>query len=136
MLEASITDHALWLDRHSQAGDAMLHQVEQRLKRQFGATTDTTTTAQTAQAADTADAALREHVRAQDLAITLRLDKNEGALHAALSALDVGLREHTQEAVSATQQAVEDLAGRAHILDCAGPFGLFYGRAHQRRPLA
>ena len=42
-VEASITDHALWLDRHSQAGDAMMHQVEQRLKRQFDATTNTTT---------------------------------------------------------------------------------------------
>ena len=39
--EASITDHALWLDRHSQAGDAVMHQVKQRLKRRFGATTVT-----------------------------------------------------------------------------------------------
>ena len=52
-VKASSTDDALWLDRHSQAGDAMMHQVEQRLKRQFDATTNTTTTAQAAHAADT-----------------------------------------------------------------------------------
>ena len=32
-VEASITGHALWLDRHLQAGDSIMHQVEQRLKR-------------------------------------------------------------------------------------------------------
>ena len=31
MLEVSITDHALWLHRLSQAGDAMMHQVKQYL---------------------------------------------------------------------------------------------------------
>ncbi len=43
-VELTITDHALWLDRHSRAGDAILHQVEQRLKRQFDATVMTTAT--------------------------------------------------------------------------------------------
>ena len=57
-VEASITDHSLWLDRHSQAGDAIMHKVEQRLKRQFGATAQTTQD-------DTTGAALRAHVQAR-----------------------------------------------------------------------
>ena len=32
-VELTITDHALWLDRHSRAGDAIMHQVEMRLRR-------------------------------------------------------------------------------------------------------
>ena len=119
MVEASIADHALGLDRHSQAGDAMLHQVEQRLKRQFDATTNTIATAQAAQAVDTTGAALRPHVYAQDTEMTSRIDKAESALHAALSALDVGPRVHTQEAVGATQRAVEGLAERPHLLETA-----------------
>ena len=38
-VETATTDHALWLDRHSQAGDSIMHQVEQRLKRQFASST-------------------------------------------------------------------------------------------------
>ena len=71
-VELTITDHALWLDRHSQAGDAIMHQVEQRLKRQFDATV--TTTATTAQTADTTDEKLRAHLQAQDTGVTARLD--------------------------------------------------------------
>ena len=64
-VETAITDHALWLDRHSHAGDSIMHQVEQRLKRQFDATTQPPpTTTATAQAADTTDAQLRAHVQA------------------------------------------------------------------------
>ena len=33
MVEGAISDHALWLDRHTSAGDAIMHQVEMRLKR-------------------------------------------------------------------------------------------------------
>ena len=100
----------------------MMHQVEQRLERQFDVTTNTTTTAQLAQAADTADAALRAHVQAQDAAVTARLDKAEAALHAALSALDVGLRAHTQEAMEPTQRAVEGLEERTYLFETArGP---------------
>ena len=68
-----------------------MHQVEQRLKRQFDATTNTIATAQTAQG-DTTDAALRAHVQA----------------HA-----------HTQEAVEATQHVVEGFAERLHLLETA-----------------
>ena len=114
-VESSITDHALWLDRRSQAGDAIVHQVEQRLKRQFDATA---ATAQASQG-DTTDAALRAHVQAHDAAVTARLDKAEAALHASLSALDVGLKAHTQEAVEATQHAVEGLSERTHLLETA-----------------
>ena len=116
-VETAITDHALWLDRHSQAGDSIMHQVEQRLKRQFDAVT-TTTKAQ-AQPADTTDVQLRDHVQAQDAAVTARLDKAEAALQATLAALDGTLRAHTQDAVGATQAAVEALAAQVHLLETA-----------------
>ena len=38
MVEGTIADHALWLDRQTSVGDAIMHQVEMRLKRQFDAT--------------------------------------------------------------------------------------------------
>ena len=38
MVEGAITDHVLWLDRHASADDAIMHQVEMRLERQFDAT--------------------------------------------------------------------------------------------------
>ena len=115
-VEMTITDHALWLDRHSQAGDAIMHQVEMRLKRQSDATVTTTTKAQPA---DTTDEKPRAHVQAQDAAVTARLDQAEAALQATLSALDGTLRAHTQEAVGATQAAVEALAAQVHLLDTA-----------------
>ena len=97
-----------------------MHQVDQRLKRQFDATTQPPpTTTATAQAADTTDAQLRAHVQAQDATVTARLDKAEAALQATLAALDGTLRAHTQEAVGATQLAVEALAERVHLLDTA-----------------
>ena len=97
-VEMTITDHALWLDRHSHAGDSSMHQVEQRLKRQFDATTQPTpTTTATAQAADTTDAQLRAHVQPQDETVTARLDKAEAALQATLATLDGTLRAHTRK---------------------------------------
>ena len=57
-----------------------MHQVEQRLKRQF----DAVTTTAKAQPAETTDAQLRNHVQAQDAATTARLDKAEAALQATL----------------------------------------------------
>ena len=72
-MEASVADHALWLERHAQAGDSIMHQVEQR-HRQFDATTNTIATSQTVQG-DTTDAALREHVQAHDTAVTASLTK-------------------------------------------------------------
>ena len=118
-VETAITDHALWLDRHSHAGDSIMLQVEQRLKRQFDATTHPPTTTTTAQAAVTTDAQLPAHVQAQDATVTARLDKAEAALQATLATLDGTLRAHTQEAVGATQLAVEALAERVHLLDTA-----------------
>ena len=115
-VETAITDHAVWLERHSHAGDSIMHQVEQRLKHQFDATT---ATAQPAQTADTTDAELRAHVRARDTTVTGRLDKPEAALQATLSALDVSLRAHTQDAVEAIQLVVEALAERFHLLETA-----------------
>ena len=79
MVEGAITDHALWLDRHTSAGDGVMHQVEQRQ-------VDATPTA-TAQKADLTDAALRANVQSQDLAVSTWLDKSETALYAALSLL-------------------------------------------------
>ena len=51
--------------------------------------------------------------------MTARLDKAEAALQATLATLDGTLRAHTQEAVGATQLAVEALAERVHLLDTA-----------------
>ena len=73
-----------------------MHMVEQRLKRQFDATTQPTPTA-TAQTADTTDAQLRAHVQAQDASVTARLDKAEAALQATLATLDGSLRKHTHK---------------------------------------
>jgi hypothetical protein len=114
-VETAITDLALWLDRHSQAGDSIMHQVEQRPKRQF----DAVTTTATAQPADTTDAQLRNHVQAQDAAVTARLDKAEAALQATPAALDGTLRAHTQDAVGATQAAVEAFVAQVHLLETA-----------------
>ena len=73
---------------------------------------------QTAQG-DTTDAALRANVQAHDTAVTARLDKAEASLHDALSALDGGFRAYIEEAVEATQHAVEGLAERTHLLETA-----------------
>ena len=60
MVEGAIADYVLRLDRHISAGDAVMYQVEMRLKRQF----DAIPTAATAQTVDTTDVALRAHVQA------------------------------------------------------------------------
>ena len=111
MVEGAVADHVLWLDRHKSAGDAIMHQVKMRLKRQSNATPS----AATAQTADATDAALRAHVQAQYFAVTARLDKAEATLHGAVSALDVGFREHTQDAVGEMQRAVTALAERTTL---------------------
>ena len=94
-VETAVTDHALWLDRQMHAGDAIMHTVGQRLKRQFDVTTQPTLTA-TAQTADTTGAQLRAHVQAQDATVTARFDKAEAALQGTLAAFDETLRAHTQ----------------------------------------
>ena len=51
--------------------------------------------------------------------MTARLDKAEATLQATLATLDGTLRAHTQDAVGATQAAVETLAAQVHLLETA-----------------
>ena len=116
-----------------------MHQVEQRLKRQFNATVTTTAKAQSAH---TTDDQLRAHVQAQDAAVTARFDKAKAALQATLSALDGTLRAHTQEAGGATQAAVEALVAQVHLLDTVRgltantPASTASGRRRDQDPVA
>ena len=48
-----------------------------------------------------------------------RLDAAEASLRETIAALDVGLRAHAQEAVAATQLAVQELNGKMHLLQTA-----------------
>ena len=120
MVEGAVAVRASWLGGHMTAGDAIMHQVEMRLERQF----DATPTATMAQTVDATDAALRAHVQAQDLAAKARLDKAEAAIHRALSALVVGLREHTHFSAGETQLARSHGIDRAHPLTRDSPRSL------------
>ena len=122
-VESAITDHALWLDKHSRAGNAV-HTSLQALDRAVangatGGTTTTTTGAHgandpQASTADTADAQLRAHVQAQDVAMCARLDAAEQALRGSITSIDTDLPVHVQQAVAVTQQAVNDLGEKVY----------------------
>ena len=88
------------------------------------ATTDKTgttgaTAGATSPAPDATDAALRAHVQAQDTAMGARLDAAESSLRETMSALDVGLRAHAQEAVAVTQLTVQELNEKMHLITTA-----------------
>ena len=114
-VESAITDHALCLDKHSRAGNAVhasLETLEKTVANGAKGGTPTTTTGAhgagdpQAPSADSSDAQLRAHVQARDVAVCARLDAAEQALHGLITSLDTDLRVHVQEAVAVTQQAV------------------------------
>ena len=128
-VESAITDHALWLDKHSRAGNAVHASVEALEKTLAngakGGTPTTTTGAHgagdpQAPPADSADAQLRAHVQAQDAAMCARLDTAEAALRELIGSLDTSLRAHVQESTAVTYGVVTRLSERVHLLDTAG----------------
>ena len=89
-VESAITDHALWLDKHSRAGNSVAQSLADLAKTVANGAggakdepTNTTTGANGAsgddQKTDSTDAQLRAHVQAQDFAVTTRLDAAEAA---------------------------------------------------------
>jgi hypothetical protein len=125
-VESAITDHALWLDKHSRAGNsvapALADLTETVANGAKGETPTNTTGASGAKStkADFTDAQLRAHVQAQGVAVTARLDAAEAALHALVTSLDTSLRAHVQESTAVTQEVVNKLSEKVHLLDIAG----------------
>ena len=86
-VESAITDHALWLDKRSRAGNtvaANLASLTEHVAKGASGEPPTNTTgasgANNDNAAESADAQLRAHVQAQDVAMCARLDAAEEAL--------------------------------------------------------
>ena len=125
-VESVITDHALWLDKHSRAGNSVAADLasftETVASGAKGETRTNTTGASGSNdpPADSTDARLRAHVQAQDVAVTARLDAAEAALRELITSLDTSLRAHVEEAVAVTQRAVTTLGEMIHLLDTAG----------------
>ena len=95
-VESAITDHAMWLDKHSRAGNTLAKALDDLTKAVADSSGQTTTTTATTGAdgtsggntqADTTDAQPRAHVQAQDAAMGARLDTAENALRALIGSL-------------------------------------------------
>ena len=110
-VEAAITDHATWLDRHERGNqgvrpelafhrETVMREVEARIGELQPPPA----------VSPSADGELRAHVRAQDAAMGERLASVEQALRQAIAATDTELRLHAQE-------AVHTLAERVHVLE-------------------
>ena len=106
-VEFAITDHALWLDKHSRAGNTVTMNLAELTKTVANGAngakdepTNTTTGANGAsgdgQPTDNTDAQVRAKVQAQDLAVTARLGAAEAALRELVTSLDTSLRAHMQ----------------------------------------
>ena len=110
-VEHAITDHAIWIDRSRDAFNGCQKQIE-GVRAALGAQAAATPAPNTPLGTTTADDALRAHVHATDTAMQARLQQVETTLRKALDSLDTELRQHTQE-------AVQELAGRVHLLQTA-----------------
>ena len=126
-VESAITDHALWLDKHSRAGNAVAKALDDLTKAVADGAKDEQTTTTGADGAsgggaqaNTTDTQLRAHVQAQYAAMGARLDTAEAALRELIGSLDTSLRAHVQESTAVTQGVVTRLSERVHLLDTAG----------------